>query len=228
MITQVNIRHIVFSAFCHNQNAVFGVELTQAFAASVVIQSQHIGIEPHFAAAQCGAALLLQRNFEDIVFGQNISHGLTAFDGYLSKIFFELQFPDSGSRLEGNTDNFGLAIRIGAEILNTRTRGAFGQIVFLISGYAAHGKTLDIGNASSLVVEFAVAVNNIVDGAGIVFLKNIQVKHVFADKHLVAYLDHLVLAVFVKKNDIVQIGTGTNQFVFFEGSTNKTFFAVDV
>ena len=102
-------------------------------------------------------------------------------------------------------------------------------------GDACHIKALDVAGIGG-----AIAVDGIVDGAFVAFLKHGYVHHLhllflfglhtlgFANEHFVLHTRHLVGAIAVEDDDIVDGRAVLDKLVLFETGAHKAVFAVDV
>jgi len=75
---------------------------------------------------------------------------------------------------------------------------------------------------------FAITVDDVVDGALVIFLEDVGIQNILPDKHLLAHFHHLIFTVFEEYNDIVDIGTVTDKLILLHPGTDKSFFTVYV
>ena len=98
-----------------------------------------------------------------------------------------------------------------------------GHIVLPVAG--------DGGDVEALhVVEsrLSVAIHYIVNGALVVLLEHIHVQHVLAHEELVRHTDHLVTAVLVEEDDIVDVRAVGHKLVLLERGSDEAVFSVDI
>ena len=130
---------------------------------------------------------MLQRDFMNLGFCQDIADRPPAFDGYIAEVLFKHQQLLAGFRFQDDLDGLRLPVCVGAKIQNARIRSAFGQCIFPVTADGCDGETFDV-----IRPEFAVPVNHVINGSAVVPFKHIQVKDVFPDKHLIGYLHNLI------------------------------------
>ena len=107
---------IVGSFVGQNEYAIFIQEFAQIDAMFVVVDTQHIRIEPNLASTKCGMTFLLECDRLNVILGQHISSRGTRFNSQFAQILLHLQFLKMQSGFECNTNHFGFAIWIGGEI----------------------------------------------------------------------------------------------------------------
>ena len=74
----------------------------------------------------------------------------------------------------------------------------------------------------------AVAIDNIINCACVVFLLNLHMKDIFADKHLLLNPDNLVLAVLVEDDDIVKVRAVADKLVLLHACADEALLTVYV
>ena len=126
-------------------------------------------------------------------------------------------------RFESHFDYLGLTVRISRKVNHTTTCFALSQVIFFVASYAGDIEALHIINASSTV-----AVNDIVDGTGIVLFEDIDVDDIRSDEYFLRYANNLVLSVAVEDNNIVDIRTIAQELILLESGTYEAFFAIDI
>lgn len=141
---------------------------------------------------------------------EQIATALSPLDEYLAKVAVHADALELGVGPEGHLDGFGLAIGVGRKVENLAAGGAGGEVVLAVVGDACHIKALDVAGIGG-----AIAVDGIVDGALVAFLKHGYVHHLhllflfglhafgFAYEHFVLHTCHLVGAIAVEDDDIV-------------------------
>ena len=92
------------------------MELAQVLAALVVVQTEHIRVEPYLSSAQGRTASLLEHNLVYIVLREDVTHGLATLDANFAEVLFKGNLLDFRVRLEGYLDDFGLTVRVGGEV----------------------------------------------------------------------------------------------------------------
>ena len=71
-------------------------------------------------------------------------------------------------------------------------------------------------------------VEHIVDGAGVVALKHIEVDDIFAHINFFAHLNHLEFTIFVENDNVVDVGAIAHKFIFLQPRANKAIGTIDV
>ncbi len=220
---EVEARSIVVARGGEHQDAIFVPELAQIVTLSVVVDAQHVGVEPHLAAAQRRVAFLFEGNRLDVVLGQHVAACGTRLDSQFGQVLEYLQFLQMKRRLQGDADHLSLAVGIGGEIDYARTGFALRQVVLLVAGHARHVEALHIVYTAS-----SVAIDDVIDGTFVLLLEDIDMQDIRADKELLGHTNHLVLTVFVEDDDVVQVGAVAEELVFLESRSDEAFLAVDI
>ena len=223
MRRQVESGQIVVARLGDDQNAILIPKLAQIGALPIVVDTQHIRIEPHLAAAQRGMPLLLERDGLDLVLGQHIAPRRAALNRQLAEIFADLHLLEMQSRLKRHLDDFRLAVRVGREIKHLGARLALRQVVVLVTGHAHDIETLHIIDTA-----LAVTIDDIIDRAVVVLLENGDMDDVRADKQLLSHSHNAVLAVTVEDDDIVDVGTVAKELILLQPRADKALLTVDI
>ena len=95
MIVQIEVCGIEITVILNNQDAFIALEFAQVLSASVVVKAKHIMVEPYFSSAQRRAATLLQADFMDFEFCQQVTHRLSSLYGDGTEVFLEDKLLDS-------------------------------------------------------------------------------------------------------------------------------------
>lgn len=103
---------------------------------------------------------------------EQIATALSPLDEYLAKVAVHADALELGVGPKGNLDGFGLAIGVGRKVEYLAAGGAGGEVVLAVVGDACHIEALDVAGIGG-----AIAVNGIVDGAFVAFLKHGYVHH---------------------------------------------------
>ena len=53
MIAKVEVGDVEISVIMYYEDAVFTLEFSQIFTSSVIVESEHVAVEPYFPSAQC-------------------------------------------------------------------------------------------------------------------------------------------------------------------------------
>ena len=189
----------------------------------VVVQAVYVRIVPHLAASKGGVAMTLQPDAVDGELGQQVAFRGTAFDHDFREVFVHENLLQLRVGVKRHLDDFCLTIGVGGEVHHFRAWGALREIVLLVTGHRGHVETLDEVGAL-----LAVAVHYIIYGTRIILLEDLQMKHVLADKQFLGHAHHLVLAVLVEDDDVVNVGTVAYVFILLQTCTDETVCAVDV
>ena len=100
---------------------------------------------------------------------------------------------------------------VGTEIHYLGTRLALCQVIFLVTCQTGGGKTFH-----KVCAVTSVAVDHIVYGALVVLLEHVKIEHVLTHKQFVGHLDHLVTAVLVEQDNVIQVRAVAYELVFLE------------
>ena len=210
------------------------MKFAQIGAALVEVDALDIVVEPHFAPAEGGAAVGFERDAMDIKSGEEVALRAAPFDGELGEGLLEEDAAELRVGFERHLDGFGFAVGVGAEIVDFRAGGTGGEVVLTLVGKARHVEALDVESAL-----FAIAIGHIVDGALVVLLKHRDVDNLglpflglgtfrLSNIDLFGHTRHLVGAIAIEDDDVVDVGTVVDKFVLFQGSSHKSIGPIDV
>ena len=73
-------------------------------------------------------------------------------------------------------------------------------IIFTVAGNGSDVEPFDIVESF-----FSIPIDHIIYGTFVILLEDIDIKDIFADKHFICHTDHLVLAVFIEDDHIVNV-----------------------
>ena len=223
VIVQVEVGGIELSAVLYDKDGVFALEFSEIFSATVVVEAQHVTVEPDFPSAQGGASALFQGYLVYGEFREYISHGLPSLDIDVAEILLEDNTAYTGIGFQGYLDDFSFSIGIGGEVGDTGVGSTLRHIVFAVTHHGSDGKTLDI--ACPLL---AVTVADIVDGTFVVLLKNVGIKYILAHELLVGHRCDDIFSIAEEDNHVIYGRAVAYEFVFLQSSSDEPLFAVDV
>ena len=89
MVAQVEARGVEFARLQHDEDAVVAAELSEGLAATVVVQAEHVAVEPHLAPAERRRTTLLERDLVDLCPGEDVAERGATLDQYLAEILLE-------------------------------------------------------------------------------------------------------------------------------------------
>ncbi len=141
MAAEIEIGGPEVSRFGDDHDLVLSGELSQEYPPCVCIQPHNILVEPDLPPTQGRYSFLLNNNFLDREFGQDISIGTSSFDGQLGKIKFKNGIFQPWSWSQVYLDYFRFSIGIGAEVENLGMCMLLANIVLLISCYPGYRGT---------------------------------------------------------------------------------------
>jgi hypothetical protein len=101
------------SVFIYHQHLVVTLKLSQKLTFGIAIQTTRHIIPPNLHAAQGRAALFLQINAFNRVFGDLVAPGTLSFDRQLREIIFDALNPRIGHRTQMQSHFFGLSVGVG-------------------------------------------------------------------------------------------------------------------
>ena len=82
----------------------------------VIVDTEHIGVEPHFASAEGGMSFLLEGDGLDFELSEHVSSRSTGLDGEFGEVLAHLEFLEMEGRFEGHFDNLCFAVWVRCEI----------------------------------------------------------------------------------------------------------------
>ena len=97
------------------------------------------------------------------------------------------------------------------------------DVVFAVACDAGDVKALD-----EIVAFLSVAIHHIIYSTLVVLLEHGEMEHVLAHEDLLRHLDHLVFAVLVEDDDVVDVRAVAHKLVFLQSSADEAFLTVDV
>ena len=119
VVVGIEIGHIVFSALEHHEDMLALVELAEQSAVVVVVETVHVGIEPHLPATQRTVSVALQRDAVHRVFRQYVSHCRSALHEDFREILLYEYVLEFRRRVERHFDYLCLTVRIGCKIVHS-------------------------------------------------------------------------------------------------------------
>ena len=97
------------------------------------------------------------------------------------------------------------------------------KIVFAVAGYACDVEALD-----KIIALLSIAIHHVVSGAPVVALIYLHVHHVLAHENLIGHAHHLVFAIAMEHQNIVDIRAVAHELVFFQPRSDKSLTTVNV
>ena len=223
MVVHIDIRQIELTVVEDNKDALVIIELAQIASVLLVVDAVDVWVEPYFPAAKGGMSVTLQTDALNRVLRQQVALAGAPLDTDLREVLDQEDVALLDGRIKGYLDALGLSVGVGGEIDDARTGLALRDVVLFLTCDGWHIEALDI-----VVTAFAVAIDCIVDGALVVLLEHLHMHDVLADKHFLADADDLVFSVFIENDDVVDVGTVANEFVFLQTGTDESFLTVDI
>ena len=227
MVVDVDVGEVELAVGEDDEDALSVVELAEEASVLFVVDAVDVGVEPHLASAEGGVAVTLQSDAVDGFLGEHVAAGGTSLDEDVGKVAFE---EDAHARIgcldagvEGDFDDFCLAVGIGGEVHDFAARSALRDVVLFVAGEGGDVEALD-----KVGTFLAVAIDDVVGGALVVFLEHLHMEHVLADKDFLCHADDFVLAVFVEDDNVVDVGTVADELVLLQAGADEAFVAVDV
>ena len=234
VIVHVEVRDVELAVPTDHQYLFVAVELAQELALVVVVQSLHVWVEPHLAATQRAAAVATEAYAGHVEFRHQVAHALAALDGYLGEVLVEEDALQFRVRFQRHLHHLGLAVGVGREVDDATARLALRQVVLTVAGHAGHVEALDVVGP-----RLAVAVNGVIDRARIILLEDGHVDDFglpllrlrtlrLAHEEFVGDAHHLVRAVLVEEDDVVDVGAVLHELVLLQARADEALLAVDV
>ena len=118
VVVDIKVCHIILAALEDYEDAVVLVELAEQSAVVIVVQTVHVRVEPYLPAAQRTVSVALQRDAVYRVFGEDIAHCRPALHEDGGEVFLYKDVLQFRRGVEGHLDYFGLAVRVGGEIVH--------------------------------------------------------------------------------------------------------------
>ena len=116
MVVQVKVGEVEVTVVEHHENLVFIVELSEEASVFIVVEAVDIRIIPYLASAEGGMAVAFQRDAVHGVLREQVTLRGTALDNHFREVLFKEELLHLGRRVEGNLDDFGLAVGVGGEV----------------------------------------------------------------------------------------------------------------
>src|SRR5450756_1450445 len=73
---------------------------------------------------------------------------------------------------------------------------------------------------------FTILINNIVNGAFVIFKKDLGIKNIITNKHLICYLGNKIDSIFSDNDNIINIRAIGDEFIFFQTGPDKPLFII--
>ena len=109
-------RGVIGTIVIDDEDTLFVKELAQIDAVLVVVDTQHVGIEPNLTTADGGMAFLLEGDGLDVKFREHVSTSGTGLDSQFRQVFADLEFLEVKGRFEGDLNNLGFTVGVRREI----------------------------------------------------------------------------------------------------------------
>ena len=113
---------IIGTIIIDDKDTISVPELTQIDSMFVVVDTQHVGIEPYLTSTQRRMTFLLQGDILHVELRQHIASRSTRFDSQFRKVLANLQFLKMQLRLEYHANHFGLSVGVRREVHDLRAR----------------------------------------------------------------------------------------------------------
>ena len=234
MVVEVEVGGIELTIVENHQNQVFGVELTEVLPVVVVVQTLHIVVEPHLAAAQSRTAMTLQADAFHVEFRQQVTQRAASLDHDVAEALVEVDALQLGVRLQTDLDDFGLAVGVGGEVGDAAAGLTPCEVVLAVAGDAGDIEALDEERSVA-----AVAVHTIIYGTRVALLEDCHVDNLaltllglaafgLADEYFFPDTDDLVGAVLIEDDDIVEVRAVADELVLLQARADESFLAVDI
>ena len=124
---------------------------------------------------------------------------------------------------EGYFDDLRLAVGVGGEIDDLRTRFALREIVLLVFRHTRNVEALH-----EVRTFLAIPIDDVIDRAVVAALEDGYMQDVRTDEQFVGDFGHLIAAVFMEDDQVVDIRAVEQVLVFLEPRSDKAFLAVDI
>ena len=116
VVVQVEVGGVEISVLHDDEDEVVAMEFAQVLSPFVVVQAEHIRVEPYFSSTEGRTSPLLENNLVHIVLREDVPHRLTSLDTDFAEILFEGNLLELRIRLVRYLDDFGFSVRIGGEV----------------------------------------------------------------------------------------------------------------
>ena len=151
----------VDGGLCDGEYLVGAAEFAEVAAGFVHIEALDALVEPYLAGGEGGDAFVFEVDGADGVAGEDVAHGLAAFDGEGLEVEVEGGLFEFGLGDVVDGYDLGLAVGIGGEVEHFGATGSLGEEVFAVAGDGGDAEAFD----HDVAVGAAVAVDHVVDGA---------------------------------------------------------------
>ena len=208
------------------QHLVFRTEFPEVLSALLVVEFLDVGVEPDVLPADGGDALRLQLDLRYRVLGNQVAAGSLSLDRQGGEVVFELRFLEFRPRAQVDPDGLRLSVVVDGEPEDLRPGLAGGDVVVLVTRDGGDVEPLRIG-----VRPLPVAVDDVIDGAGVAAPEDAHVQEVLPEEHLVGDLRDAVLAVLGDDDDFRQVGAVADidsLVVLLHADPDEAFFVVGV
>ncbi len=206
-----------------DQNSVFSQEFAQISASPVGIQAVDAIIKPDFQSAECGGSLLFKGDFQDRMFGEDVTQGVPVFDCQAAEIIIEVRLFHFGLWFQAYPHHFGLPIGVFGKVEDFRSLGSFGQVVLLIPGNTGDGEPFGV-----VVSISAIPVDHVEDGPVVLSVEQAHMKDILTQECFGRDLGYQVGTILSECDDIINIRTLKQEGILFERSSDKSFLIVDI
>ena len=234
VIVDVEVGGVELAVVEDDEYQVVGVELAQILSVLVVVEALHVVVEPHLAAAERRAAVALQADALHVELREQVAHRGAALDHDFAEVLVEEDTLELGVGLQVDLDDLGLAVGVGGEVGHTAAGLALREVILTVARDAGDVEALDVEGTVA-----AVAIDGVVDGAGVVLLEDGDMDDLafallglralrLAHEDLLANADDLVGAVLVEDDDIVDVGAVADELILLQPSADEAFLAVDI
>ena len=171
----------IFAVAGDHEHLVVALEHTEASASAVVVEADHVGVEPDLASSEGACSLAFHRYALDLVFGHEVAERILPLDGERGEVDGDFSVARSAPGAvrfvdECHPDGLRLAVGVGGEPFDAAPFRLLGEVVILVAGEACDMAALHVGVAAE-----AVAVDDVVGGAFVAFLIDADVDHLLAD-----------------------------------------------
>ena len=189
----------------------------------IIVDTQHIRIEPHFSSSKCRMAFLLERDRLDIIFGEHITSCCSRLDRQFTEVFVDLQFLQMHSRLEQDAYDFCFSIGVRRKINYFRARFALCEVILLIF---CHTSNIEAFHEVSTL--FSIPVNHIINGSIISSCKDSYMQNIRTHEKFLCHTHYFILAILMENDDIVYIRAIEQELIFLQSRAHKTFRTIDI
>ena len=225
MVGGIDVGDVELAVLQHDKDAVLVGELAEEQSVLLVVEPLDIRVEPHLPSAERGMSVALQRDAVDALLGQEITLCSTSLDEDAGKVTLheDVLFLPVGVRVEGNLDQFSLAVGVSRKVTDPRSRCPQGDIILLVTGDGGYVEPFDIIRSG-----LSVPVDDIINRPFVILLEHLHVQDTLADEHLVGNADDLILAIPIEDDDIIEVGAVLHELRLLQPCTDEACLPVDV